>query len=320
MITAPMRAAFEAQVAAPTNIAAITQAAANARAAAPDAAITLAASLAQAAFTAPENIAAIYDAAASGWLARPTPGTVIPGGTQPAEPLTTGFWNIFWALAEDSTNAISAGEITSRTAGLAALLAPGFQPRAAAASAAYPGATTAAANGFPARIRLQDLQLAPAGSLGHEFYRLLVDNNYDIEVLDRDTLNLQSLIAPLDYLNARMLQTHDLWHITAGYHTTKLHEIALSAFQLSQFGHNYSAMFLALVVATAAHTAPAAIPLLLETIFTAWQHGRETPPMMLIPWEQAWAEPTEALRVRYGITPYASPYPANIIELFESAA
>ena len=320
MITEQMRAAFEAQMAAPANIAAITQAASHARAGNTDAAITVAASLAQAAFTAPENIAAIYDATACGWLARPTPGPDIPGSTKPAEPLTTNFWDIFWELAEDSTKGMGAGEITTRTAGLAARLAPSFQPRAAAASAAYPGATTAAANGFPARIRMQNLQMAPVGSLGHEFYRLLVDNNYDIEVLDRDTLNLQSLIAPLDYLNARMLQTHDLWHITAGYHTTKLHEIALSAFQLSQFGHNYSAMFLALVVTTAAHTAPAAIPLLLETICTAWQHGRATPPMMLIPWEQAWAEPTEVLRVRYGITPYASPYPANIIELFEGAA
>jgi len=314
------RAAFMRATADAIPAAALRALATSAKTGDGDAAISLAAGLAHAAFTAPEKIAAFYDEAAAGWLGKAVGAAAIPAGNRPGEALGDAFWDVFWPLLADSARGIGAGDITARTAGLAGLLSPGFQTRAIAAALAYPGVAQAAAGGFPARIRLEDLAAAPAGSLGHEFYHLLVDNNFDIEVLDRDALNLRALPPPLDYVNARMLQTHDLWHITAGYETTKLHETALSAFQLAQFGHNYSAMFLALVAASVALLAPAGTILLLESIFTAWVHGRETPPMLLIPWETAWALPTAEIRAAYRITPYARPYPANIIELFEAAA
>jgi ubiquinone biosynthesis protein Coq4 len=167
---------------------------------------------------------------------------------------------------------------------------------------------------------MEALRAAPAGSLGAELCRMIVENGYDLEVLDRDALELSKLRPPLDYLNARILQTHDLWHIVAGYRLTKLHEIALSAFQLAQFGHNYSAMFLAVVVASAAFHTPAAVPLLLETILSAWAHGRETPPLMAIAWEREWHLSADAIRAAHGISEYASPFPADLIEMFEATA
>jgi ubiquinone biosynthesis protein Coq4 len=116
-----------------------------------------------------------------------------------------------------------------------------------------------------------------------------------------------------------MLQTHDLWHILAGYQTTKLHEVAISAFQMAQFGHAYSAMFLAVVATTAAHAPTEVFALLLDTILTAWAHGRATPPMLLIPWEQVWQDSTSAIRSRYGVEPYSAPYPPDVFEQFEAA-
>ncbi|MEJ0049454.1 MAG: Coq4 family protein [Rhodospirillales bacterium] len=279
----------------------------------------LAACLAHAAFAAPDRIAEIYDEAAEGWLGRPVAAPPIPAEAAGPEALWEPFWEDFWKLVDDAAHFMGAAEITTRTASLASLLSPGFQARAAAACRRYPGVNEAARSGFPPRLKMEDLAAAPEGSLGHELYRLIVDNGYDLEVLDRDTLQLARLAPPLDYLNARILQSHDLWHIVAGYRTTKLHEIALSAFQLAQFGHNYSAMFLAVVVTTAAFRTPAALTLLLDTIFSAWTHGRETPPLMGIEWEREWHSPTAAIRELHGITPYASPYPAEIIEMFEAA-
>ncbi len=52
-------------------------------------------------------------------------------------------------------------------------------------------------------------------------------------MLDRDAPSLRDLPAPLNYLNARILQVHDLWHLVGGYQTTGLHEIAISAFHLA---------------------------------------------------------------------------------------
>jgi ubiquinone biosynthesis protein Coq4 len=180
--------------------------------------------------------------------------------------------------------------------------------------------TEAAKAGFPARTRLADLAACPAGSLGEEFHRLIVDNNFDLEVLDRDALGLTDLTPPLDYLNGRMLQAHDLWHIVAGYRTTALHEVAISGFQMAQFGHNYSAMFLAVAATAAAVRDTAFFAMLMDTILTAWAHGRQTPPMLLIPWERVWDQPTEAIRSRFGVTPYATPYPADIFEQLAASA
>ena len=111
-----------------------------------------------------------------------------------------------------------------------------------------------------------------------------------------------------------MLQAHDLWHITAGYETTALHEIAISAFQMAQFGHNYSAQFLSITAVVGALSPARGYRFLMDTITTAWAHGRETPAMILIPWEQVWEQPVEAIRHTYRIAPYDRAHPADLIE------
>jgi ubiquinone biosynthesis protein Coq4 len=89
--------------------------------------------------------------------------------------------------------------------------------------------------------------------------------------------------------------------------------VGISAFQLAQFGHGYSALFLAVVAARSAED-QARFTVLMDVVFDAWRHGRHTPPLIAIPWEQVWNEPTEAVRARFGITPFASPYPADLFE------
>ena len=280
--------------------------------------LELAAAFAQAAFASPWRIAEVYDAVAEGWLGEPVGGPSIP--TSERSPLAPdeGFWPQFWDLV--SAAGLSAGETTMRTAGLAVGLHPDFQAATAEVCAAYPAVLEAAQAGFPARTRLSDIAACPAGSLGEAFYRLIVDNGFDLEVLDREALGLASLTPPLDYLNARMLQAHDLWHILAGYRTTALHEVAISAFQMAQFGHTYSAMFLAMVAASGAVRDRTFFVMLMDTILTAWVHGRRTAPMLLIPWEEVWDRPAESIRAQFGVTPYASPYPADVFERIASSA
>lgn len=274
--------------------------------------LELAAAFAEAAFAAPWRIAEVYDAAALGWLGEAVEGPPIPALPHSPLPPVEAFWPSFWDLV--AATGLTAGETTARTAALAIGLHPDFQAAAAEVCGAWPAVAQAARAGFPARTRLADIAACPPGSLGEEFHRLIVDNGFDLEVLDRDALGLAGLAPPLDYLNARMLQTHDLWHIVAGYRTTALHEVAISGFQLAQFGHTYSAMFLGMVTASGAVRDPAFFSLLMETILTAWAHGRRTPPMLLIPWEEVWDRPTEAIRAQFGVAPYASPYPADIFE------
>jgi ubiquinone biosynthesis protein Coq4 len=284
-----------------------------------DAAKSLAAAFAHAAFIAPERIADYYDQAARGWYGTPIalPPIEAPPPLNDTDALSPVFWSNFWGLVDDTGTGMDAGTVTMRTAALGAHLPLAYAQRLARSCMSYPGVPSAAANGPPGRFRLEDLAACPEGSLGHGFYRMTIDNGFDLEVLDRDTLALERLPEPLHYLNARILQLHDLWHIVGGYHLTGLHEIAISGFQLAQFGHGYSAMFLAMVVGSTTLKANAYVPVMLETILSAWVHGRQTPALLGVVWEDVWTRPTEEIRRELGVKAYDSPFPSN---LFEQAA
>ena len=188
------------------------------------------------------------------------------------------------------------------------------------AALAYPGVPVAVAQGYPKPFTLDVLARCPSDSLGGVFHALIVDNGFDLEVLDRQSLGLDKLPPPLDYLNARILQCHDLWHIVGGYQTTALHEVAISAFQLAQFGHQYSAMFLGMVLTRLAFERPEGQAIMLPVILTAWTHGRRTPPLLGVNWEAVWTRPLAEVRAKLGVTPYVSPFPADLFEQLSVAA
>lgn len=275
----------------------------------------LAALLTRAGWVEPETIVDVYDAATAGWLGEDHPPVDLTRGSGQASP---ALWPPFWDFIDDVAM-MDAGAFTTRVAGLGQHVDDGFAARAGRASLAFTGVPDAAAQGWPPKFTMGELSLCPAGSLGHEFYRQMIDNNFDLEVLDRDALGLSKLPPPLDYLNARALQCHDLWHLVGGYHLTALHETAISGFQLAQFGHNYSAQYLAFILTKAALKRPEGVPLLLEVTLTGWRHGRTTPSLMAVDWQGVWNEPTARVRERLGVTAYASPVPADLIEQMRQA-
>ena len=202
------------------------------------------------AIAAPESVAGVYDAAASRatWASRWAPkprATDVLASLRAADPRRLLDRPSGELLDEDAGAGLEAVNVTSRTAALAGLISPQVQARVGKAALAYPGVPAAVAQGYPKRFTLTALARCPADSLGGQFHALIVDNGFDLEVLDREALGLDKLPAPLDYLNARILQCHDLWHIVGGYETTALHEVAISAFAARPVsGHHYSSMFL----------------------------------------------------------------------------
>jgi ubiquinone biosynthesis protein Coq4 len=275
----------------------------------------IAAALAHAAFLAPDKTAETYDALAEGWLGRAVKATPIEPFDRAPEPVPVGLWGEYWGIVEDGiAGTLDALSVTQRTAALGKYFSPGATARVAEMSYMFDGVAEAASGPMPELIKLSTLEACPKGSLGREFHDLIVDNAFDLEVLDRDVIGIGCLPQPLAYLNTRMLQAHDLWHITAGYQTTSLHEIAISAFQMAQFGHNYSAQFLSITAVIGALTPGRRYRFLMDTIVSAWAHGRESPAVILIPWEEVWDQPVDTIRKAYGITPYNSLHPADLIE------
>jgi ubiquinone biosynthesis protein Coq4 len=266
------------------------------------------------AVAAPELVVDVYDGLTEGWLGSAPDGPAVSGAALPTG-VSDELWAGLWSLVFDPDAGRDPADITVRTAALTEFLSPGFHQRVAAMADRYPGVAEAAARGIPPRFTLEELAACPRDSLGGSMRAFVVDNGFDLEVLDRDSLGLLDLPAPLDYCNVRILQCHDIWHLVAGHATSGLHEVSVSGFQMAQFGHQYSSMFLGMLLTKVAFTqAPEITGFTLDTILTGYRHGRDTPPLLGVEWETLWDLPVSEIRSRLGVTAYDSPYPAWMLE------
>lgn len=290
-----------------------------------DGALELASAFCRAAFLTPGRLVQTYDAAAEGWQGEAVNGHPVqsPMSEKPDMAELSALWPAFWSLVDDSAASAMSGalEVTERTAALSSLLPAAYLERLGQACLAYPMVRESAAKGLPPRFSLEVLGACPEGSLGRAFHQQITDNNFDLEVLDRDVLGLASLPPPHDFINTRMLQAHDLIHLLAGYEVTSLHEVGISAFQLAQCGHGYSAVFLGVVATTTALSPnPGAFSFLMDTVLGGWTHGRRAPSLVGLVFEDVWHRPVDEIRQAIGLKAFESPYPADIIEQLRSAA
>ncbi len=269
------------------------------------------------AFAAPAAVTDVYDAIAAG-----AAGEALESASWQAEEcaIPDTFWETFSETLTGPEQGYDATTITVAVAALGGSVAEEFGGLAESAAQRHPGGNDAASQTIPDLTDIDALGRLPEGSLGNELYRMLVDNNFDAEVLDREVIGLANLTPALRYVNTRILQMHDVWHLVAGYQTTSLHEIAISAFQLAQFGHNYSSMFLATVATMSCCKTPAGFGLLMQNITEAWRHGRVTPALMPIHWESEWHETPEQIRARHGITPFKGSFPPDLLEQLAAVA
>jgi ubiquinone biosynthesis protein Coq4 len=272
--------------------------------------------MAWAAYSCPDATEAVYDNIASTWLGS-GPAPEIPEGLHEA-PLTDSFWQSFWEVVEGPPEGYDALTITVAVAALGEALHPEFEQIAEKYACHHPGAVKAVTRPIPGHTDIPALANCPEKSLGLSLYNMIVENGYDPEVLDRESIKLSALPHSLHYLNARILQMHDVWHLVAGYTTHSSNEIAISAFQLAQFGHNYSAMFLAAGMAMATTKEPRGFTIIMQIVTEAWQHGRETPCMMDIEWEREWNSSLGDIRAKYEIPTYKSVFPPDLLESIEN--
>lgn len=293
-----------------------------------DAATAVVAAILRVATIDPGASMAVLDAITQGWLdaeagaieTPPAQSAMLKNLAEPGK-LDAGFWTPFWDFITTPSSAERGGdEVTAMVAALGANLHESFGDLAEAAALVHPGAKDAATRATPPKLTLDSLGALPVGSLGHDFYRLISDNNFNLEVVDREAARLHDMPPAQRYLNLRILQMHDVWHLVGGYRTTVLQEVAISAFSLAQFGHTYSAMLIGTAATASLFNSMEAFGLSMQIISEGWLHGRTTPSFMAIEWENEWHLPISEIRKRHGITPFTSVFPADLIEQMRDAA
>jgi len=130
---------------------------------------------------------------------------------------------------------------------------------------------------------LEQLGQLPEGSLGRVYADYLRDSGFEADFYR--SLEVED---DASYFLLRMRQTHDIWHLVAGFNTDVPGELGLKAFELAQTRRPLSAVLLSGGVLSAVFKAPETIGPLLEQIAIGYRLGSTAKPFLAQRWEEHW--------------------------------
>jgi len=283
--------------------------------------------MAHAAFAQPERQIAVFDAIADAWLEVDEPGQraaslrrQLPWFRDTPAPSSDwktpqAVWDAFWGVVDADPAA-----------------APGDAPKDQALD--FTGRVVAIGRHYDAellmrcerahflhedvrkllgqpevRMTTDDLRNWPKDSLGSNLLDMLTAKGYDLEVINPDDVMLPPVFAAQNRTNRRILQLHDVWHLFAGFGFTAQGEVAISGFQLAQFGQNYSTRFLATTTAMMGLRPLVDIDQFIALIAEGWRHGRRAPPLMSVEWHKLLGRSIADLRAEMHVAPFKSRTP-----------
>lgn len=139
----------------------------------------------------------------------------------------------------------------------------------------------------------------PKGSLAHAYLAFVESEKISAEGIRdaaaRGMEHLAELPAPLDFVHARMRDTHDLWHAVTGYHGDVLGEAALLGFTFAQTWNPGIALIIAIALAKTAG-APNGGAAARRTILDGFRRGQRAGWLPGQEWESMLALPLDEVR------------------------
>jgi ubiquinone biosynthesis protein COQ4 len=140
----------------------------------------------------------------------------------------------------------------------------------------------------------------PPNSLGYIYAEQMVKTGFDPNLH-----NGMASSSDAEYVELRLSQTHDLWHIVTGFDTSPTGEIGLQAFHLPQFPYPLATMLVGIALISSTLGAPEMLPELLDAITKGFLMGRTAKPLFAQKWEQGWEKPLSQWRAELNIEPIA---------------
>jgi ubiquinone biosynthesis protein COQ4 len=137
----------------------------------------------------------------------------------------------------------------------------------------------------------------PEDTLGGAFARHMARNGLSPDIFHAPP----GLPDPFAYIGQRVRQTHDIWHVVAGYDTTIDDELALLAFYHAQSKMPGPAL---LAVAGAIRFFPKH-PGVFRKVLNGYRRGKAARRLVTVRWEEMWELPLSEVRARYRVLPSA---------------
>lgn len=165
---------------------------------------------------------------------------------------------------------------------------------------------------IPADYDLEELLTYPKDSLGYSYAAAIQAAGFDPH-LHRD----MEAETDAQYVELRLSQTHDIWHVITGFDTSVAGEIGLQAFHLAQFPYPLAAMLLANTLMSATLLMPEELPALVESIIQGFQLGKRAQSLFAQRWEAGWKKSLHQWRSELNVQPVLVP---SMAELTDRAA
>jgi ubiquinone biosynthesis protein COQ4 len=139
---------------------------------------------------------------------------------------------------------------------------------------------------IPPAHDLKQLLTYPENSLGYIYANAMKKSGFDPNLHAGMTA-----ASDAHYVELRLSQTHDIWHILTGFNTSNIGEIGLQAFHLPQFPYPLAAMLIANSLIASTLFDPTQLPSLLAAIGQGWRMGETAQALFAQKWEEAWDKP-----------------------------
>ena len=151
---------------------------------------------------------------------------------------------------------------------------------------------------IPPAHDLDTLLTLPPDSLGNIYAAQMKKTGFDPNLHAGMTAKSDA-----EYVELRLSQTHDLWHIITGFDTDLIDEIGLQAFHLPQFPYPLATMLVATSLISTTLKEPEMLPKLLDAIAQGFQMGKTAKPLFAQKWEEGWEKPLSQWQAQLNIQP-----------------
>ena len=152
---------------------------------------------------------------------------------------------------------------------------------------------------IPADYDLDYLLTLEPDSLGYQFAQSMREKNFDPNLH-------RGLTAETDgkYVELRLSQTHDIWHVITGFDVSEIDEIGLQAFHLTQFPYPFAIGVLASSFIASIIWEPRAIPTMIDAIVKGLVMGKVAKQLFAQKWEEGWDKPLVQWQKELNIQPF----------------
>ncbi|MEO0650330.1 MAG: Coq4 family protein, partial [Planctomycetota bacterium] len=126
---------------------------------------------------------------------------------------------------------------------------------------------------------------------------------------DADYFRKKPVDTDVDYIQMRIRQTHDIWHVMTGFGVGSFGELGLKAFELSQTGRPMAAVICTGGVLRYMLKMPDQLEPMMAYVAYGYNLGARAKPFLAERWEEGWDVPLDEWRTRVGwVAPEDTPY------------